>query len=180
MRSQSLSRPSSTWPRSMVGKGQLHPTMSRQGIGYFASRSSTGKFSPCHPNGWSSAHPGKAAMGAWDRSHARRGIHAGRPGRAPHDKFTLFAILLVEQNEQGSWLAYRDDFPLLKKGHPARFASCKEAQRCAEAHELDLYPGAKAIDDGLSWVPDPEMTGARSRTSLRSALPGSGWSGWLP
>ena len=74
-------------------------------------------------------------------------------------KFTLFAILLVEQNEQGSWLAYRDDFPLLKKGHPARFASCKEAQRCAEAHEWDLYPGTKAIDDGLSWLPDPEIDG---------------------
>ena len=72
-------------------------------------------------------------------------------------KFTLFAILLVEQNEQGSWLAYRDDFPLLEKGHRARFASCEEAQRSAEAHELDLYPGAKAIDDGLSWVPHPEI-----------------------
>jgi hypothetical protein len=64
---------------------------------------------------------------------------------------------LVEQNEQGSWLAYRDDFPLLKKGHPARFASCKEAQRCAEAHEWDQYPGAREIDDGLSWLPDPEI-----------------------
>jgi len=72
-------------------------------------------------------------------------------------KFTLFAILRVEQIEQGRWLAYRDDFPMLEKGNPARFATCKEAQRCAEAHELDLYPGAKAIDDGLSWLPDPEI-----------------------
>jgi hypothetical protein len=72
-------------------------------------------------------------------------------------KFTLFVILRVEQNKNGHWLAYRDDYPLLRDGVAARFASCAEAQRAADVHELDLYPNGQVINDGLSWLPDPEI-----------------------
>ena len=72
-------------------------------------------------------------------------------------KTTLFVSLRVEQDQQGDWLAYRDEFPLIRDGEPARFATCADAQRAADVHELDLYPNAKAIDDGYSWLPDPEI-----------------------
>jgi hypothetical protein len=65
--------------------------------------------------------------------------------------------LRVKQDQQGYWLAYRDGYPLLRDGKLARFASCADAQLVADAHELDLFPNAKAIDDGLSWLPDPEI-----------------------
>jgi hypothetical protein len=72
-------------------------------------------------------------------------------------KTTLFVILRVEQDQQGYWSAYRDNYPLLRDGKPARFTTSGEAQRAADAHELDLFPNAKVIDDGLSWLPDPEI-----------------------
>ena len=72
-------------------------------------------------------------------------------------KFTLFVILRVEQDQQGDWLAYRDDYTMLRHGEPAHFATCTDAQRDADAHELDLFPDAKIIDDGLAWLPDPEI-----------------------
>jgi len=72
-------------------------------------------------------------------------------------KDTLYVFLRVEQDQQGGWLAYRDDYPLLQNGKTARFATSADAQRAADAHELDLYPNAKAIDDGFSWQPDPEI-----------------------
>jgi hypothetical protein len=55
------------------------------------------------------------------------------------------------------WLAYRDDYPLLRDGKPARFATVADAQRAADVHELDKFPSAKVIDDGYSWLPDPEI-----------------------
>jgi len=72
-------------------------------------------------------------------------------------KSTLFVNLTVEQDQRGDWLAYRENYPLLQNGKPARFATCADAQRAADAHELDLFPNAKAIDDGFSWQPDPEI-----------------------
>jgi hypothetical protein len=78
-----------------------------------------------------------------------------------HDEYwkdTLYVFLKVKQDHpQGYWLAYRDDYPLLRDGKPARFATSAEAQRAADAHELDQYPSAKPIDDGFSWQPDPEI-----------------------
>jgi len=74
-----------------------------------------------------------------------------------HWRHTMFVSLRVEQDQQGYWLAYRDDYPMLRDTTPARFASRANAQRAADAHELDLFPNAKAIDDGLSWLPDPEI-----------------------
>jgi hypothetical protein len=72
-------------------------------------------------------------------------------------KLTLHVFMRVKQDQQGYWLAYRDDYPLLRDGKPARFATAAGAQRAADRHELDLFPNAKAIDDGLSWLPDPEI-----------------------
>src|ERR1700730_10246074 len=72
-------------------------------------------------------------------------------------KHTMFVDLRVEQDQQGHWLAYRDDYPMLQDTKPARFATCADAQRAADAHELDLFPNAKIIDDGLSWLPHPEI-----------------------
>jgi hypothetical protein len=69
----------------------------------------------------------------------------------------MFVRLRVKQDQQGRWLAYRDDYPMLQDTKPARFATCVDAQRAADAHELDLYPNAKVINDGFSWQPDPEI-----------------------
>jgi hypothetical protein len=72
-------------------------------------------------------------------------------------RHTTSVSLRIERDKQGHWLAYRDDCPLLRGGRPARFATGAEAQRVADAHELDMFPNAKAIDDGHSWLPDPEI-----------------------
>jgi hypothetical protein len=81
----------------------------------------------------------------WDRVHNE------------YRKDTLHVRLRVEQDQQGSWSAYRDDYPLLQNGETARFAAHTEAERAADEHELDLYPNAKTIDDAFSWQPDPEI-----------------------
>jgi hypothetical protein len=70
---------------------------------------------------------------------------------------TMFACLRVEQDQQDHWRAYRDDYPLLQDRKPARFATSVDAKRAADIHELDLYPNAEVIDDGLSWLPDPDI-----------------------
>ena len=80
-----------------------------------------------------------------------------RQSATKYAKFTQFAFLWIEQDKQGNWLAKRDDYPLLRNGGPAFFARCGEAQRAADAHLLDYYPGVEIIDDGLSWEPDPEI-----------------------
>jgi hypothetical protein len=74
-----------------------------------------------------------------------------------YSRYTMFVCLWIEQHEQGHWLAYRNDYPLLRDGQLAHFATHVDAQHAADTHELDGYPNAKAIDDGLSWQPDPEI-----------------------
>jgi hypothetical protein len=80
-----------------------------------------------------------------------------RESRALYWRHTMFVYLRIEQDQQGHWLAYRDDYPMLQNTKPAHFATCTDAQRAADAHELDLFPNAKVIEDGLSWLPDPEI-----------------------
>jgi hypothetical protein len=80
-----------------------------------------------------------------------------RESPALYWRHTMFVSLRVEQDQQGHWLAYREDYPLLEDTKPARFTTCAEAQRAADAHELDLFPDAEVIDDGYSWLPDPEV-----------------------
>jgi hypothetical protein len=72
-------------------------------------------------------------------------------------KDTMFVVLRVERDRRGNWLAYRDDYPLLRDGRPAQFPSSADAQHAANAHELDLFPNSDTIQDGLSWEPDPEI-----------------------
>ena len=74
-----------------------------------------------------------------------------------YQKLTQFAYLRVEQDQRGNWRARRDDYQLLRNGAPAIFAACGEAQRAADAHLLDHYPKSEIINDGLSWVRDPEI-----------------------
>jgi hypothetical protein len=80
-----------------------------------------------------------------------------RESPALYRKHTMSVWLRVEQDQKGHWLAYRDDYPMLEDTKPAHFATCADAQRAADAHELDLFPNAKVIEDGLSWLPDPEI-----------------------
>lgn len=88
------------------------------------------------------------------------------PGRskAPinaYIKMTQFGYLRVNQIKPEPWLAYRQtcgtDHPLLRGGKPAIFATREEAQRAADAHLHDGYPNSKMIDDGFSWLSDPEI-----------------------
>jgi len=89
--------------------------------------------------------------------HKKNPVPWERESPALYWRYTMFAVLRVEQDQQGNWLAYRDDYPMLKDTKPARFATCAEAQQAADKHELDLFPNAKVIEDGLSWLPDPEI-----------------------
>jgi hypothetical protein len=73
-------------------------------------------------------------------------------------RHTMFVCLRAEQDQQGHWLAYRDDYPMLENFcAPAQFKTCADAKRAADAHELDLFSKTKVIDDGYSWLPDPEI-----------------------
>jgi hypothetical protein len=73
-------------------------------------------------------------------------------------RHTMFVSIRVEQDQRGYWLAYRDDYPMLENlCAPARFKTCADAKRAADAHELDLFPNAIVINDGYSWLPDPEV-----------------------
>jgi hypothetical protein len=82
----------------------------------------------------------------WERKSATR-----------YTEWTLFALLAVEQDQRGNWLAKRDDYLMLRNGKPELFATREEAQRAADAHLLDYYPNSETVDDGLSWVADPEI-----------------------
>jgi hypothetical protein len=64
-------------------------------------------------------------------------------------------LLEVKQDQLGSsWLAYRNsDYPLLRDGEPAIFATLEEAQRAADAHVGDILPDFKANKDGFAWLP---------------------------
>jgi len=74
-------------------------------------------------------------------------------------KETLYSNLRVEQDQQGWWRVYRDDFPLLEeRGYPATFSKLDEAQRVADIHLLDSYPNAQpAVGDGYWWLIDHEL-----------------------
>ncbi len=73
-------------------------------------------------------------------------------------KETPHSTLRVDQGPRGEWRVYRDDYPLLEDTKPATFRSREEAQCVADAHLMDDYPGAApAIEDGFSWLFDPEL-----------------------
>jgi hypothetical protein len=72
-------------------------------------------------------------------------------------KETQFGPLWVDQIKPGQWLAYRNDHELLIDDKIAVFTTCEEAQRAADAHLRDGYPNSEIIDDGFSWLPDPNI-----------------------
>jgi hypothetical protein len=97
------------------------------------------------------------AIPAFIDYHKKNPVPWERESAALYWRHTMYVSLRVEQDRQGYWLAYRDDYPMLRDTTPARFKTRAEAQRAADAHELDLFPNAKVIDDGCSWLPDPEI-----------------------
>lgn len=76
-----------------------------------------------------------------------------------YEKETLYSNLRVEQDQQGWWRVYRDDFPLLEeRSYPATFSKLDEAQRVADIHLLDSYPNTEpAVTDGYWWLIDHEL-----------------------
>ena len=82
----------------------------------------------------------------WERECATR-----------YSKLTQFGPLRVEQDQPGQWVAYRNyDYPLLRNGQPAIFATSEEAQRAADAHAPDGYPNSETIYDGFAFLPDAD------------------------
>jgi hypothetical protein len=82
----------------------------------------------------------------WERESATR-----------YSKLTQFGPLRVEQDKPGQWVAYRNyDYPLLRNGQPAIFATFEEAQRTADAHASDGYPNSETIYDGFAFLPDAD------------------------
>jgi hypothetical protein len=80
-----------------------------------------------------------------------------RKSKGWYEKKTLYSNLRVEQDQRGRWGVCRDDYPLLQHGGPVTFSTYAEAQRVADAHQLDDYPDAQLIDDGFHWLLDPEI-----------------------
>jgi hypothetical protein len=79
----------------------------------------------------------------WERESARQ-----------YNELTQFGLLRVEQDQPGQWLAYRNDYPLMRDGKSAIFATREGAQRAADTHMQDDYPNSETICDGLTWLPD--------------------------
>ena len=55
------------------------------------------------------------------------------------------------------------------------FFTYAEAQRTADAHQLDGYPDAPAIDDGFYWHLDPEIDWRSVPDMSRGGLAGKFW-----
>ncbi len=82
----------------------------------------------------------------WERESATR-----------YSKLTQFGPLRVEQAKPGQWVAYRNyDYPLLRNGQPAIFATSEEAQRVADAHAPEGYPNSETVYDGFAYVPNQD------------------------
>jgi len=86
-------------------------------------------------------------------------------------KLTQFGPLRVEQDKPGQWVAYRNyEYPLLRNGQPATFATFDEAQRAADAHAADGFPNSETVYDGFVFLPNadpwwsyPHRIAARAR-----------------
>jgi hypothetical protein len=82
-------------------------------------------------------------------------------------KETQYGRLRVEPHTEGHWRAYRDSYPMLRGAKPAEFRTDDEARSAADAHLLDFYPGHEPLNDGLSWLADPEI-GRPDRYSVKN------------
>jgi hypothetical protein len=83
------------------------------------------------------------------------GPAAQRHRATRYTKWTDYAWLDVRQQKPGQWVAFRDDYPLMRDGQPAIFATREEAQRVADLHERQGYPRSEPINDGCTWPVDP-------------------------
>jgi hypothetical protein len=93
------------------------------------------------------------------------------PCRARYIKDTQFGHLWVDQIEPGQWVAYRMGYALsIDGGKIAKFATCEEAQRTADAHFRDGYPNSETINDGLSWPAHHEWWLSPNRLATRARL----------
>jgi hypothetical protein len=81
----------------------------------------------------------------WQRESATRYV-----------KSTEFGVLRVEQERPQEWSAYRGEYPMLRNGNPAIFASREEAQRLVDLHYREGYPNSEIIFDGFAWYPDTD------------------------
>jgi hypothetical protein len=91
---------------------------------------------------------------------------AQRDNAPRYTKSTDFALMRVEREQSARWVASRDDYPLLRDGKPATFATREEAQHVADLHEREGYPHSEPINDGYTWPIDPdtqEWLAARGR-----------------
>jgi hypothetical protein len=80
-----------------------------------------------------------------------------RESVSQYNKLSQFGPLRVEQDQSGQWLAYRNyDYPLLRNGQPAIFATFENAQRAADAHAGDGYPNSETIYDGFAFLPNAD------------------------
>ena len=61
-------------------------------------------------------------------------------------------FLLVEQNQDRSWSAARNDWPLGDGNGPVTFSTASKAKRAADLHAGDGHPKSKNPSDGLSWL----------------------------
>jgi hypothetical protein len=57
---------------------------------------------------------------------------------------------------------------MLRGAKPAEFRTDDEARSAADAHLLDLYPGHKPLNDGLTWLADPEIDWRSDRHSVKN------------
>lgn len=74
-----------------------------------------------------------------------------RDSETKFGKLTPFGLVEVEQDQFGSWVAYRNEyFRLTRGGKPVLFATADEAQRAADAHLRDEL--GKVSNDGFEWV----------------------------
>jgi hypothetical protein len=93
------------------------------------------------------------------------------PCRARYIKDTQFGHLWVDQIESGQWVAYRMGYALsIDGGKIAKFATCEEAQRAADAHFRDGYPNSEMANDGLSWPVENEWWLSPYRLANRARL----------
>jgi hypothetical protein len=60
-------------------------------------------------------------------------------------------LLAAEQNGDGRWVAFRNEYELADENDPVTFATAQEARRAADLHANDGRPNSKCLDDGLHW-----------------------------
>src|SRR5271155_3387966 len=116
--------------------GRVYPLRGQQGPYRVTSSIGPG----CQGNGIAIVQSLADAVPAFLDHYKNNPVPWEQEGPALHCKETMFVDLRVEQDQRGHWSAYRDNYPMLRDKKPARFDTCADAQRAADAHELDLFP----------------------------------------